>query len=57
MLGQRHDLCTPCYPQMLVLWIIEETFCFAFEILAAQRIADLVVTVLEAGKHLMARNS
>lgn len=41
MLGQRHDLCTPCYSQMLMLWIIE-TFSFAFEILTAERIAGLV---------------
>lgn len=42
MLGQRHDLCTPCYSQMLMLWITEETFSFAFEILTAERIVDLI---------------
>lgn len=58
MLEQQHDLCTPCYSKMLMLWIIEETFSFAFEILAAEELLFLLldVTVFEAGKCLLARN-
>lgn len=40
---------------MLMLWITEETFSFAFEILTAERIVDLVA-VFEDGKFLMTRN-
>lgn len=41
MMEQRYDLCTPYYSQISMLWIIEDTYSTASEILTAEKFADL----------------
>lgn len=50
MLEQQHGPRTPCYSKMLMLWIREQTFSFAFEILTTERIAVFCCWMLQSSR-------